>query len=81
MVFTCHARTDIPSLIAEVERLQELVEALRLQVKTNRVYYEARECYPGGGIVVQNAAGMALKVDSRVVELEAKGVEDENTEA
>ena len=79
--FIAHARTDIPSLIAEVERLQELVEALSLQVKTNRVYYEARECYPGGGIVVQNAAGMALKVDSRVVELEAKGVEDENTEA
>ena len=28
MVFTCHARTDIPSLIAEVERLQgELTKA------------------------------------------------------
>ena len=29
----------------------------------------------------KDSGGMALKVDSRVVELEAKGVEDENTEA
>ena len=90
--FIAHARTDIPSLIAEVERLQELAEALKdlSQCETNYRLtgeeirdWEKLEGKAPEGLKDALTKFLSERCDliNRIAELEAKGVEDENTEA